>query len=198
MSKCIMCGKGGKIFGPALTEEGLCKYCDSNYVHELNQVGRILMESVKIVNNTKNVQTLISRMDLIVEKASRLVKYEKLNLPTVEPPPTQILNDFEVERDDFILNILNDDLTKTINKLKLNPTITHIDRSFQKIFEKFEDVKEHFKNEESIRNFQNKIRANYRELIIKTHLESGKKAEFKGQKKKAKESYEEVLYFIEN
>lgn len=61
----------------------------------------IIMESAVIVEQTKNIDTAISRCRDIVKNAVFLIPYEAEGIPTMTPPPSELLADYARRVDQY-------------------------------------------------------------------------------------------------
>jgi hypothetical protein len=70
---------------------------------------QIIEESKAIINKSKNLDTIISRFDVILEKADELIRVaEQHEYPTItNPPPTEIKAFYLQERERFIYDFIN-------------------------------------------------------------------------------------------
>ena len=77
MGKCKVCGKSGLFLK---LKNGLCESCYEEYFKYctlIPQLQRIIDDSVKIINNTKDIETFYSRYDLIIKHLDTLIESEK-------------------------------------------------------------------------------------------------------------------------
>jgi len=84
MAQCKMCGRKG--FFLSVSKDGLCKSCESIVVMDIQQRGRIINDCIKLVNESKNMNTQLSRYDLLKEHVQALLEYEHKRIPTISPP----------------------------------------------------------------------------------------------------------------
>ena len=83
MAQCKWCGKSGFLL--PINKNGICFNCEKFISMDIQNQIRILNDSLKIVKETKNINTLISRLDLIIQHSEELVKYEKKGISTTTP-----------------------------------------------------------------------------------------------------------------
>ena len=89
MAQCKMCERKGIFL--SVSENGLCKSCESIVVMDIQQRVRIINDCIKLVNESKNMSTQLSRYDLLREHAQVLLNYEHKGIPTISPSPSQFL-----------------------------------------------------------------------------------------------------------
>jgi len=71
-------------------------------------------DSFELVKTTKKLDTLISRLNLILEHAQYLSKYEEKGIQTIQPPPSQVYRDIQTKYDNIILDRIETDLQEKI------------------------------------------------------------------------------------
>lgn len=111
MAQCKMCGQ--KSLFLSVSENGLCKPCDSIVVMDIQQRGRIIQDCMRLINKSKNMKTRLSRCDLLIEHAQALLEYEHKGIPTVNPSPSQLLSEYTAIRTQM-------DREESIEKLQSN------------------------------------------------------------------------------
>ena len=104
-AKCVLCGEV-----EATENFGLCFKCARQRDLDLEQRGRIINDSIRIIDNSKNIETKMKRLDMIDKHAKHLLRYEEKGIPTLNPLPSFLLTDTkrvrkEVEAQDSIEGI---------------------------------------------------------------------------------------------
>lgn len=114
MATCKWCGKS-KLF-LRLSENGLCDTCEIIVISEIVQAAGHINESVDLIQQSSNTDTIVSRFDYIVKLLNSLLKYEKKGITTINPPPSEFLDTYSpAKRDNHIVY----GLEKELEKLKL-------------------------------------------------------------------------------
>ena len=93
MAQCKMCGRKGFLL--SVSANGLCKPCDAVFVLAVQQRGRVIWDCMKLINESKNTETRLSRCDLLIEHAQALLQYENMGIYTVNPSPSQLLSQYK-------------------------------------------------------------------------------------------------------
>jgi hypothetical protein len=83
MPTCKLCNNSGLFL--TVDNLGLCKKCSFIVNSEKDGIVKIVMESTDIVTKSKNISTIISRTDTIIEKLTDLLRYERMGIPIVDP-----------------------------------------------------------------------------------------------------------------
>ena len=152
---------------------------------DLKQRARIVQESCKIIDSSKNLSTKLSRCDTIIQHAEELVKYEQKGIPTIQPIPSELITKIKQVKEDIIIKSLEEDLERAIDKATLASTQSTKISDLNKLLLKVRDFKEILNDNNKINEIEKKAN-NFRHRIqLEGFLEAAKKAEFKGQKSKA-------------
>jgi len=192
--QCKLCEKWTLL----ITTNGLCYACDSIVVMDVKQRARIMTDCEELITNSKKMDTRLSRCDLLLEHAQALLKYEKKGIPTIDPDPSQYLKKYTAKRVQIILEGLTEVVEKALSKAKIastvNTSITHANKALFEIQEKRQKLTDSSK----LNQLESQVRKFIHETRLNAYLEAARKAEFKGQKKKALDQYQEALYFLRN
>lgn len=88
MATCKWCRKGGIFI--RVDRYGLCNNCSDAILIEVNSRVKVIQESKDIINSSKKLDTVLSRLDTIVMHAQELRKYEDAaNMQSKETSLTQ-------------------------------------------------------------------------------------------------------------
>jgi hypothetical protein len=63
---------------------------------------RVISESLDLVEKSKRLDTRLSRCDVVIAKAKELMAYQALGIPTISPPPNQLVATMEERRSQLI------------------------------------------------------------------------------------------------
>lgn len=196
MARCKWCNRSGLFF--SVNSDGLCKTCSPIIVFDLNQRKRIIDESLKLIKNSKNIDTKISRADLVIQHLNELQKYEEAGIVPTNPLPSVYKGRVEDEMKKEVVASVADEEQKlqlqigasTANKIKEKYLIKFIMR--------IKDLKAKIKDAGILDLVEKKYENQLHELNLNTFLLEAEKAEFKGSFKRALDQYYEALYFIKH
>ena len=194
MAQCKMCG--GKGFFLSVSVNGLCKSCESIVVMDIQQRGRIINDCIKLVNESKNISTQLSRYDLLREHAQALLKYEHKGIPTISPSPSQFLSEYTTKRDQIVLEGVTAEVEKALTRAEIATTPRTSINEANKALLKIQEGKKELSDQAKLDQLEDRIRHFSHEKQLNEYLEAARKAEFKGKKKKALDQYQEALYFL--
>jgi len=142
------------------------------------------------------MKTRLSRCDLLIEHAQALLEYEHNGISTVSPSPSQLLSEYTDMRNQIVLEGVTAEVEKALNKAEIAVTprtsINEANKALLKIREGKQELRDHAKLDQ----LEARVRRFSHETQLNAYLEAARKAEFKGQKKKALEQYQEALYFL--
>ena len=198
MAECAWCGSKG--FFLSVDRNKLCKRCQSQIYLEFQQRLRIIQDSQKLIEKSKNFKTRISRIDVLIEHVRALKQYEEKNISTLEPVPSECEKNYLGLKNELIYEDIVSSIEKTMNKAKLGLSaktkMNEANKAILTIMERRGELQE----EDKIKNLK-KTEKDIRDFIhqaqLDDYIESAKKAEFKGQKSKALDKYQEALYFLQ-
>ncbi|MBU4349766.1 hypothetical protein KJ830_03460 [bacterium] len=196
MAQCKMCGRKG--FFLSVSEDGLCKSCESIVVMDIQQRGRIINDCIKLVNESKNMSTQLSRYDLLREHAQALLEYEHKGIPTISPSPSQFLSEYTTNRDQIVLEGITAEVEKALARAEIATTPRTSINEANKALLKIREGKKELNDKAKLDQLEDRIRHFSHEKQLNEYLEAARKAEFKGKKKKAIDQYQEALYFLRN
>jgi len=128
-----MCGR--KSIFLSVNEYGLCDMCYSYICEDYRNRERILVESRKIIETSKNSETQLCRINVMKEHFQVLLKYEKMGIPITDPPPSVLLKRLDIERDK---------ITKSKN-LEINKE--PLGRKYKRLSSEFEKQRYNMKEE---------------------------------------------------
>lgn len=196
MAQCKYCDQSGWFF--PVNPDGLCRKCAPMVQLDVSQRVRVLNDSLRHVNTSKKLDVQLSRCDILLDHARALHKYEERGIPSVNPAPSYFLETYKNKKDELILASLTDETEKAKTKADLasgvKSKLTHLSKTLFKV--------QAYKGKADNPSILGSLEKDLRELIHATQingfLEDAKRAEFKGQTKKALESYYDALYFLKN
>lgn len=194
MAQCKMCGRKG--FFLSLSTNGLCNSCEPIVVMDVQQRGRIINDCMKLVAESKNMKTRLSRFDLLIEHTQVLLEYEQKGISTLSPSPSQLLSKHNAMRDQIVLESVTAEVEKALAKAEIAATPRTSINEANKALLKIREGKQELRNQVKLDQLEARVRRFSYETQINAYLEAARKAEFKGQKKKAFEQYQEALYFL--
>jgi hypothetical protein len=196
MSECALCHKKGIFL--SLTQYSLCKECNYKVVLDVEQRGRVIQDSIRLVHESKNLETRLSRLKLSITHLEAIEHYEMLGIPTLGPLPSELKRKYEGLNDSIIEETIRHDFDDIKTRKDAGQTLTSLENNIVKMILRIKDNKANLRNggcldalEKEVVLYQNRIR-------LEHFLENARKAEFKGQKRKALDQYQEALYLLKN
>lgn len=141
----FVCSQKGWLL--SVDNNGLCLECRDTYLPSIVNDCRIVSESAKIIEKTKNVQTLLSRAKIAINSCKSLEKFAGKGIPTLTPRPREVAEEIakiaaeaaEKEIDDAIFQARQnfEDATTDAGKLGgYNKSVKRLD----KLMDELDDV----------------------------------------------------------
>jgi hypothetical protein len=165
---------------------------------DVAQRARIMSDSIKLVKESKKLDTQLSRCDLIIEHASALVKYEQRGIPTFDPLPSTLVKECRTMHDQIIVAALATEFENVRSKVEIASSVNSKVTLLSKVLLKIREYKPKANNPTVLDSLEQQASQLIQEIQLAGYLDEAKKAEFKGQKKKALDQYYEALYFLKN
>jgi len=195
MARCKFCGRSGIFL--SVNQYGLCNNCATSISYEINSTLRVIQESIELVKTSKNLETRLSRADLVMKLASEIVdKFESKGITVMDPPAKDLLRRYKEGRDDIIKDSLDEEYKKASTKSAVGTTVKTKTNPLSKVLIKIQDYKSQLMKKESLDDLEQKTNKDIHAIQLHFLLDDAKKAEFKGNKKKALDKYLEALYFV--
>ena len=196
MGECKLCGNKGIFL--RISANGLCRECDVKVVFEIQQKGRIVNDCIRLVNESKNLDTRMSRLDLMIKHLAAIEEYEKKGIPTITPLASELKKKYLAMHDGIIEETIRKQFNEIPTRVVAGQSLTTVDNALVKILLTINEQKQNLLDkayldrlESDVSSYQCKIKAN-------RFIDNAKKAEFKGQIKKALDQYQEALFLLKN
>lgn len=197
MSQCKICNKSG--FFLSADKNGVCSQCGFPFYSQVKRSFEIIKESEKLINESKNYSTRLSRCDLIRKILMEFYAHEKKGISfskLLKLNIVQTLQEAEEMRcriiDDAIMSSYEDIIAKvnvaSSPKIKINAC----NNGILKLRELAKDVGYH----PEIQRIAGELKKQAHILGYKSFIDAAQKAEFKDNLKKALDQYQEALYFL--
>lgn len=196
MGQCRFCGRKG--FFLSVDSNGLCGNCAPNVVLDIKERTRIMNDCLRLARDGKTFRTRLSRCDLLLEHADHLLQYEKKGIPILSPSPSEILREYRVYRDDLILEEARQVAEKAKAKAEVASTVTAKHNALASGLLKTQEIIQNSSDASAGKQLERELKFLMHKAKLDGFLEAAKKAEFKGNKNKAIDQYQEALFFIRN
>lgn len=194
MAQCRLCDK--KSFFLTVTSNGLCGPCDRLVQIEVGQRSRIIADCLKLINSSKKLDVRLSRCDILVDHAKFLLGYEQRGIPTINPTPSYILAEYGDKRDSLVLECTTNETEKCLTKISLSASLTTKLSEATKALFKIQENKQLLADPSVLGKLEARVKRVVHEARLGSYIEAAQKAEFKGQKKRALDQYQEALYLL--
>jgi len=180
----------------SVNEDGLCKKCQPVFYSDLAQHVRILEECIEIIENSKKIDTILSRIDVGLKCLAHLQQYEALRIPTIQPPPSEAMENWKERRIEKVLEVLNKQLIEARSKSENAKTVAGKTNPFNKVLEQVTKHQIELEDIGELQKFEHEVRKELANTFARAHIHEAEKAKFKGQQKKAIDRYLDALFSI--
>ncbi len=194
MAICKLCGVKG--FFLKLSSEGLCQRCSIVCSSTVADSVRIINDSLGIIKSSKNLDTILSRIDLVRDRATLMLPYEEKDIATMTPLPSLIISESYNLEIKAIEKYMENTSAEAMLKSKAAKTTKTKIAPLVKALVKIKERERHVLSSQFINNYAKPIEELISNLQLSEHLEKARLAEFKNQTKKALDYYYNALYFI--
>ncbi|MBA7619399.1 hypothetical protein ES703_26738 [subsurface metagenome] len=177
-----------------LSSQSLCKYCVENIKDKLNAIRSF---NKKIADKSEMIGTRILNCDLLIEYAEELFEFEKKGIEVSDPKQSFIIEKFQEVKKHLKLDKVKEEVEKYLEKAKLATTIKTKINSANKALLKISDAKKKLDyGIKTLKQMEIEVKYFIHKIKLDDFIEKAQKFEFKGNKKKALDQYQEALYFL--
>ena len=194
MAECLWCKRSG--FFLSLSKDHLCKGCVPVVLLEVSQRSRVINESAQLIENSKNLDTRLSRCDVILSNARCLLKYEEHGIGGMQPRPSDLISNCLARKDRILNEVLQGELQNLISVTSAETSSKGTLTKLTKLLLRVQGYKGNASDPEALAPIEKQVRETMHATQLAIMLDGARKAEFKQQKKKALDGYYEALYFL--
>jgi len=194
MAECRACGKRGLFL--SLNPDSLCGECAGHVPRDIARRAQIAKESMALVEKTTNLDTMLSRLDLATEQMSVLLGYEQRGIPTTTPPPSRLLRELETSRGQIIRNGIEVMVKAALAKAGVVSTQRTAISIAEKALVQLREFRGKTDDPGAMSALEGRLAGFIYDRQLEGHLDTARKAEFKGLPKKAIDAYQEALYLL--
>lgn len=196
MAQCKYCGRNGWLL--QVSDLGVCSNCAPIIAMDVKQRTRIIQESEKLINNSKKLDTKLSRCEVIIEQATALLKYEQYGINVTTPLPSHVIAYTNSIKGEILISGLQGELENATMKAQVATTPKTKINHYTKVLLKVMEYKNKLQNPQQVEKIEAILKHNIHQIQLDSYLDDAKKAEFKNQRKKALDKYYEALYFLKH
>lgn len=163
---------------------------------DVQQRARLIQDSMKLVENSKNLDVQLTRHDFLMENLRGLLQYQQKDIPTITPLPSSLIAQFEGKRDKLVIDHLTAGFEAAKAKAPVGSSVKSTIGRLNKVLMKLRDHQDKLQAKSAGTRLERGIVDEIHRVQFEGYIEAAKKAEFKGHKKKALDQYYEALYFL--
>ena len=196
MAQCKWCGHSDESL--QVTEDGFCETCSSAITMDITNRLRMIKHCKKLMAESEELDTQLSKSDLIVEHAEALLEYEKRGIPTIQPSPSELIRTYREGRDALILKCAERAVQNALAAAEvLTSTETKISW-LSKILPKIQGYRTRADNQGFLDALEKKVINLIHHTRLRAYLEEARDAEVKGHRERALDLYSGALHFLQN
>ena len=194
MARCSLCSKSG--FFLKTNRDGVCETCEVGLVAEVSSAARVIKQSIEIAETTKNLHTMLSRLNVAEGNCRQLLQYEERGVRTIDPAPSELIKITKSTRRTAVLDWIERELLAARAKSKAATTPTNKTGGYSKLLEKIGAIYAEVDFTTEIRAVELEVRRELDAVRLKVDIERAEKFAFKGQKKRACDAYLDALFLL--
>lgn len=134
--------------------------------------------------------------DNVIRHLSVLGEYERRRIPIRGLSPSSLLAEYQQRRERILSSgiekLVSDALARAVVSVSLNAKIREASKGLLRL----ESLRNLVGSRSALDGFEAKLKAFIHSAQLSGYLDAARKAEFKGQRKKALDQYREALYFL--
>jgi len=176
--------------------DGLCAECAATVSRDAANRVRIIQESAKLIDTTRNPETLMRRLQVLSDNLNALLEYESQGISTITPKPSELLAQFEKDRTAAIRNGAEHIVEAALAKAKVTVSQKSGITTIEKALVKLQEFRSKTGDTVDLADLEARLTGFIHDIQLEGYLEVAKKAEFKGNRKKAIDAYQEALYLL--
>lgn len=180
----------------SVNRDGSCAECAATVSRDAANRLRIIQESAKLVDKTTNPDTLMRRLQVLSDNLNALLEYERQGISTITPSPSELLARFERDRTRAIRKSAEHIIESALAKAKVTVSQKSAITTAEKALVKLQVFRRETNDAVDLAGFEARLTDFIHDKQLEGYLEGAKKAEFKGNRKKAIDSYQEALYLL--
>ncbi len=193
MASCRFCGCSSWLF--SLCPAGLCGNCEHLVSAELEQRARVLAESRRGFEDTRNAATKLDRLDLAVVQLEALAVYERRGISTPVESAERRLRETRRELDALVMRTAKEDLDRTMAGVRAEPDPERKARALSEFLLRLKDYAARAGVKGPLPVLEKKVRGAVWRVRLNAALERARRAE-KGGPAAAARAYREALTLL--
>lgn len=187
MARCKWCKKKGWLL--AVDSNGLCRACQPIVIPVIESRARVVVESGKLVQSSKNVATRLSRIRVALDHLEGLLPYEQRKIPTLSERPSALVSEFKRIRSQIISEYAQEQVYAARRKAEDASTATGKLGGYAKAIESLDKIMDELDDVSPIESVIVGLRFERDKLRFQQFEQKAEAALMKGNKKAALGAY---------
>lgn len=170
MASCKFCEKSGLFL--RLNSNGLCKRCAPAVKSEASGHIRVINDSYKLITESKNVETVKGRLDLVIERCEYLEsKYQSKGINIMKPSPKEHLKHYRNNYDQYIAEVLEREYEKLLEKVSNLKTKRGKVNNIEKYIDRLNEFKNELEDKKALQYIEDNVEKRMPEIILNTEVD---------------------------
>lgn len=194
MATCRYCGRSGWFL--SLSADGLCNACRPPVVRDIVQRKKQVERLVRNVNMRGDFVKKVQDCDNAIRHLTVLEDYERRGIPIRDLSPSSLLAEYRQRREKILFSgiekLVGDALVRAEVSISVNARIREASKGLLRL----ESLRNLVRSRKVLDPFETRLKNLIQSTQLSGYLDGARKAEFKGQHKKALDRYRDALYFL--
>ena len=173
----------------------ICQPCIRQVLPEVQRKMDIVAESQQLVNESKHIDTRLSRCGVVLDTLEDLRPFVDWGMIAVPPSLDETMASFRDVKAEIVEEHLQEYAAKSARKAQTYKSTSAKTKRYDKVIEEILKYAE-FLPSEVVEDHIEKTEEAKHKVELDDYVEKARKAEFKGKSKKAIDQYQEALYFL--
>jgi len=197
MAKCKYCGRGGLFF--AVDRNGVCRDCAEIVYPQIKHHAKRVEGYLATMQKAKQPKTIVSKRDDILQALDFLKdEYESKGIPVFDSGVSQMQRNINMIADELLIELLAEEAKKTDTRAAVSDTPKQKAAHYKRFLSKLVDFESLMSDPSQVASIKYDVILKIREHVIQDLITKAQKYEFKGNLKKAKETYMDALFELKN
>lgn len=195
MATCKWCGRSGWLL--RVSVNGMCDTCEVTEIPMIVRQVQIIQECQSAVESGKTFESRVEHCEEIIRIAEELIPYELKGITVSDPSAADLKAGYEAQREKIITEHVEAEVQRILARAKLmgspQSMVTEATNALLKIAEA---RNEHGVDDPVLDESEHLVRSFIHETRLNGYLQEAEKEEFKGNRGKALDQYQEALFFL--
>jgi hypothetical protein len=196
MATCKWCDRSGWLL--RISANGLCDACEATEVPVIVRKVQVLRECQDAVESVRTLKSRVERCDDVIGIAEELIPYELKGITVVDPSAAELKSAYEAKRRELVIEDARAEVGKILARAQLLATPRSRISEATKALLEIERARSDYGVHDPVLDESSHLAHRFiQETQLGAHLNEGEREEFKGNRAKALDHYQDALFFLE-